>query len=169
MHNENLVFSNPAISDGRFIYDLVVQSNVLDVNSRYAYLLWCSEFGQHSIVCTKGKTLVGFVNAFRPPDRQDHLFVWQIAVDERMRGMGLGLRLLCELVDLPANRDIRFLDAHVGESNEASAKLFTSFANRKVAPMACEIGFSAADFGPECHEQEWLYRIGPFSPSSLKN
>jgi len=57
--------------------------------------------------------------------------------------------------------DVRFLEATVTPSNEASHRLFNAFAGRFGA--RCEVSpFFAADLFAEAdHEAEDLYRIGP--------
>src|SRR5690606_41582845 len=67
---------------------------------------------------------------YRPPARPEAVFVWQIGVHPRAQGQGLGRRLLLELLRRPAAADATHLEATVGVSNTASARLFQSVARR---------------------------------------
>ncbi|MGD2116620.1 MAG: GNAT family N-acetyltransferase, partial [Acidobacteriota bacterium] len=66
--------------DGGAIWRLVKDSRVLDVNSSYAYLLWCKHFGHTSVVAELDGEPAGFVTGFRPPEHPEVIFVWQVAV-----------------------------------------------------------------------------------------
>lgn len=158
-------FREPVVEDGPAIYELVRDSRVLDVNSRYVYLLWSQYFSGSSLVACDEDGLLGFVNALRVPDRPEALFVWQIAVAVRARGAGLGKALLGQLLAQPQHRQVSWLEAHVGESNQASAGLFRSIARQFGADVDVSSGLGRELFGDDGHEAERLFRIGPLDRS----
>jgi L-2,4-diaminobutyric acid acetyltransferase len=150
------------------VWQLARDSGSLDLNSPYCYLLLCSHFADTSLVAEQSGEIVGFVVAYRPPRRPDSIFVWQIAVAASHRGAGLARRLLETLVEQPAVRDVRQLEATVTPSNEASRRLFLGFARRFSAPCREEEGFAAELFptAASAHESEMLLRIGPLDRST---
>lgn len=151
--------------DAAEIWRLVKATGVLDVNSPYCYLLACEELGETCLVARDGERLAGFVVALRPPRRPDTVFVWQVAVDGSQRSRGLGRRLLRELLALPGCAGVRWLEATVTPSNDASRALFRAFARE--AGVECRVSghFAASDFPGDEHEAEDLFRIGPLDAS----
>jgi L-2,4-diaminobutyric acid acetyltransferase len=147
----------PSIDDGAAIWEIASRTGVLDVNSRYAYTLWCRDFADTSIVARLGDRVVGFVTGYRRPDAPDVLFVWQVAVDEQARGRGVAAALLDELA---ARVGCTFLETTITADNEASIALFSAFAQRHRARVDRARLFGRAELG-ESHEPEVLHRIGP--------
>ena len=89
-----VLFRSPQIDDGVRLWEIARDSKVLDLNSSYAYLLWCRDFSATSIVAEVDGRVVGFVSGYTRPSAQETLFVWQVAVDEDQRGLGVGKRLM---------------------------------------------------------------------------
>lgn len=158
-----ITFRTATLSDAGKIWQLVSDSGVLDENSRYCYLLLCRDFGDTCVVACRGSEMVGFVTAYRPPQRPDCIFIWQIGVAGAVRGQGLATRILEALLALPACRDVRVLEATVTPSNTASRRLFQSFAESLDVPCVIEQGFTAELCGDGDHEEEELFRIGPLA------
>ncbi len=153
----------PTVDDGVAIWQLVRETGVLDENSAYAYLLLCRDFARTSLVAERDSQLAGFVTAYRPPQRPQVLFIWQIGVSQSARRQGLGLRLLSELVtrcrdDASA---IDFVEATVASSNSASRRLFDALAEQLGVPLRSAEGFTEEAFPPVGHEAEPLIQIGP--------
>ncbi|OBS10252.1 diaminobutyrate acetyltransferase [Acidihalobacter prosperus] len=151
----------PKLSDGRRIWRLVRDSGVLDINSAYCYLLQCRDYADTAAVAEDADGLAGFVTGYRPPERPDVWFVWQIGVAPRARGQGLAKRLLRDV--LTRHDDLRHVEATIEPGNQASRALFASLANELSAPMLESDGFEAHHF-PDGHEPEPRIHIGPFSP-----
>lgn len=156
---------NPRREDAAAVWALVRESGALEPNTCYAYLLLCTHFAETCLVAEgAGESgLLGFVAAYRPPTDGEAVFVWQIGVAPEARGRRLASHLLDALVGLPACAGVRFLEATVGESNEASDRLFRAFARRHGVPCRVAPCFRGAHFGPLEHEDEPLYRIGPLT------
>lgn len=153
----------PKVGDAKEMARLVRESGILDVNSDYAYLLLCLHFRETCIVAEADGSAAGFTAAYCLPQEPETLFVWQIAVAAEAQGQGLASRMLDELVRRGSASDIRFVQATVTPSNEASRTLFRSLARRhdvacEVTPMFTAEMFSQADE----HEPEDLFRVGPF-------
>lgn len=132
-------------------------TEVLDLNSSYSYLLWCRDFAATSIVATAGNEPCGFVTGYMRPDEPGTLMVWQVAVDESQRGRGLAAAMLDELAHRAgADR----VETTITADNAASNRLFTRFAERHGADFDREPLFTP-DLYPDGHDTEYLYRIGP--------
>ena len=162
---EAVRFRTATLEDASRIWQLVADSGVLDLNSRYCYLLLCRDFSETCLVACQGDRVVGFVAAYLPPQRSDTVFVWQVGVSAVARRQGLAKRMLHALVGQPACRDVRYLEATVTPSNGASRRLFHSFAEELDVPCMTGQGFTAEMFGSGDHEPEDNFRIGPFDSS----
>jgi diaminobutyrate acetyltransferase len=149
----------PRMDDGPAIWRLARDCGKLDLNSSYAYLLWCRDFAATSVVARLDGDVAGFVTGYRRPQVPDTQLVWQVAVDERCRGRRIGRRMLDALMEDQAEPP-RWLETTVSPGNTASEALFASFAASRGAPLERAELFAADDF-PDGHEAEVLYRIGP--------
>lgn len=157
-----IILRPPETKDGTSFHELAKASGTLDVNSLYHYLILCRHFGQTCVAAEHQGKVAGFVTAYLPPSLPDTIFVWQVAVDETMRGRGLGRAMLASLQQRVRPLGVKYMDATITPSNQASVRLFTSVAKHLNAPFAFgETVFSAADFGKTRHEPELLFHIGP--------
>jgi L-2,4-diaminobutyric acid acetyltransferase len=155
------------VDDASSIWELVSDSQVLDVNSCYLYLLLCRDFAETCLVAENEQGLAGFLTAYRPPTRPDALFVWQIGVAPHARRQGLALRMLMHLLASPACGDVLTVEATISPSNTASRRLFESLARVLEAPLDWTDGFLPEHFGTrQTHEAEPLLRIGPLEKRS---
>ena len=158
-------FRKPRVEDGPSIYDLVNRCKPLDVNSRYLYLLQCSHFANTCAVAESDGSVQAFVSAYVLPDQPETLFVWQVAVDASLRGQGVAGKLIAELLARPHLDDIRYIEATVNPSNNASRSLFASLARKSNCEMTESMFFEAellSDGTDEgAHEAEILLRVGP--------
>jgi len=123
----------------------------------------CEHFAETCVHAEGGGRTVGFISAYRPPQRGDVIFVWQVAVAEEVRGQGLARAMLRELLARPAVCDCRYLETTVSPSNEPSRGLFHGLARECGAAITERVLFAEPDFGAEPHEAETLIRIGPFA------
>jgi L-2,4-diaminobutyric acid acetyltransferase len=164
----SLRFRSPTVEDARRVWELVVASGVLEPNSLYCYLLLCRDFAETSLVAYQDTELVAFVAAYRPPQRGDCLFVWQIGVSPKLRRQGVAGRLLQALLQEPGCRTCRYVEATVTPSNSASQRLFERLAEALGVPCERQTGFGQELFGADDgvkHEEEQLFRIGPLKAS----
>jgi L-2,4-diaminobutyric acid acetyltransferase len=148
----------PDVDDGVACWRLAVATQVLDVNSRYAYLLWFRDFAATSIVAKMNGAIVGFVSGYRRPDERRTLVVWQVAVAEQARGQGLAAAMIDALFEGVPDAD--HLETTITPDNAGSIALFLAFAKRNDAKVRRN-----ELFGPDLlgagHEPEVLFRIGP--------
>ncbi|MGH3661383.1 MAG: diaminobutyrate acetyltransferase [Micromonosporaceae bacterium] len=168
------VFESPNPSDGADLWRLARDSKTLDLNSPYTYLLCASHFADTSVVARVDGRTAGFVFGYLRPDSPDTVFVWQVAVDDAYRGRRLGVGMLQALADRLQPLGCRYLECSVTPDNTASTALFGAFARSRKAPMVNDrVLFTAAMFPPaesnptapdtNSHQEEVLFRIGPFS------
>ncbi|MEU9287439.1 diaminobutyrate acetyltransferase [Streptomyces sp. NPDC048275] len=162
---EGLRIDRPEVADGATLWRIAKDSETLDLNSSYSYLLWCRDFAGTSVVAraADGRP-VGFITAYVRPERPGTLLVWQVAVDAAYRGRGLAAALLDGLTARVAGeRGLSVVETTITPDNTASERLFTSFARRHGAPVEREVLFETGQFPDGGHDPEVLYRIGPLS------
>lgn len=155
----------PRVEDAAGVHALVRECKPLDVNSVYAYLLLCTHFADTCVVAESEGIPVGFASGYLKPADPSVIFIWQVAVSPRARGRGVGTRLLEEVLDRPACRDVRHLETTITPSNTASWVLFRSFARARRAECRETTLFRRGDFGGDGHEDEQLLRIAPLGGS----
>ncbi|MFG2682598.1 diaminobutyrate acetyltransferase [Streptomyces sp. NPDC048392] len=163
----DLQIDRPRVADGAALWRIARDSEVLDLNSSYSYLLWCRDFAATSAVARDGHGVpVGFVTGYVRPDSPDTLLVWQVAVDEAYRGRRLAASLVDGLAARVAReRGVTTVETTISPDNTASQRLFTSFAERHGARLEREVLFDTEVFPDGPHEPEVLYRIGPLPAS----
>lgn len=155
-----ILIESPSAGDGPGLWRLARDCGGLDLNSPYAYLLWCHDFSATSVVARDGDVIAGFVTGYRRPDSGETLFVWQVAVDPAYRGQRIGVRMLDGIADAMKRLGCRYMEATVTPDNVASSRMFGSFARAHGAPLARSEGFESTLF-PDNHQPEDLIRIGP--------
>ncbi|WP_020107256.1 diaminobutyrate acetyltransferase [Nocardia sp. 348MFTsu5.1] len=155
-----VAFRSPKVSDGVRLWEIARDSKVLDLNSSYAYILWCQDYAQTSVVAEVDGAVVGFVTGYLRPHLPDAVMVWQVAVDADQRGLGLAGKMLNQLMDRLEPRGITTLHTTISPDNTASQALFQGLADRREMSIRREELFSANDF-PDDHEQEDLYIVAP--------
>ena len=133
----------------------------------YCNLLQCHDFADTAIAAeTADGDLVGFISGYRPPARQDTLFVWQVAVDSRMRGQGLALKMLLALVERLRPTGVSRLETTISPGNAASEALFKKAFRLLGADYSTEVLFSRQTHFNGEHDDEIIYRAGPFTQSA---
>jgi len=156
----------PTTRDGASIHALVRDCPPLDLNSVYAYLLLCQHHAATCVLASLGGHTVGFVSAYRPPQRLDTIFVWQVAVSPLVRGSGLAKQMLAHLLGREELSDCTHLETTVSPSNLPSRRLFEALARDHSATLEESILFPESAFGSTSHEVEMLFRIGPLRPKA---
>jgi len=165
-----VMLRRPTDGDGYNLHQLVARCQPLDTNSVYCNLLQCSDFADTAIAAENAQgELVGFISGYRPPSRPDTLFVWQVAVDGSMRGQGLALRMLLALTERVAREyGVRYMETTISPDNAASQALFKRAFDKLGADCTTRTLFSRAEHFAGQHEDEVLYRAGPFTVSHLE-
>ncbi|HEY2764021.1 MAG TPA: diaminobutyrate acetyltransferase [Pseudonocardiaceae bacterium] len=162
---DGVTIAEPDSADGPHLWRLTRDSGVLDVNSSYAYLMWCRDFAGTSAVARLDGTVVGFVTGFVRPQAPDTVMVWQVAVDAQQRGRNLAGRMLHTIVDRLCRQGVCWMHTTISPGNEASIRLFTALARDRGTGIERHMLFAPEDFPdeePGDHEAEDLYVIGPF-------
>lgn len=153
----------PTIDDGPAVHALVRSCPPLDENSAYCNLLQCAHFADTCVVAVQDGAVVGWLSGYRPPEDPEAIFVWQVAVDPRARGLGLGGRMLGELLSRDACRGVRRLKTTITEGNRASWSLFGGLAERLGAPMTRAPWLLVSRHLPAGQATEHLVTVGPFA------
>lgn len=151
----------PEIADAGRIWEIAATSGELDLNSSYAYLMWCRDHWETSVVAEIDGETVGFVTGYIRPNAPLTLFVWQVAVDAEFRGRGIGLAMLGGLVDRLRGRSVTMVETTITRDNAGSIAMFSALARNRGARIGRRPLFEPEDF-PDGHDAEELYIIGPF-------
>lgn len=117
----------PDATDGAAIWELVKECKPLDENSMYCNLVQAEHFRDTCIVAELDGDIVGWISGHMIPD-QDALFVWQVAVSSKARGLGLGKKMLLDLIERDACDGATHLRTTITRDNDASWGLFRGFA-----------------------------------------
>jgi L-2,4-diaminobutyric acid acetyltransferase len=132
---DEFIFRSPLPYDGKHLYKLAIESNSLDVNSEYAYILLGCHFQESCAVVEHKKKIIGFASGYYLPSakvasgiREESLFIWQIAISHEYRRLGLAKKLVLELLRRPSSQTISAIRASVTSLDSASAKLFRKLA-----------------------------------------
>ena len=157
----------PQASDGFKIHQLIASSPPLDLNSVYSYYLLSEHFRDTCVVAEYRGKIAGFISAYHPPERKSTLFVWQVVVDQTLRGQKIAGRMLNALLQRFEPCDLRYVEATVNPSNTASRRLFERLAIERGTALEEEIFLDAAAFGSDGdHESEILLRVPLNTPNS---
>lgn len=155
----NAKLRRPRATDGKTLWRMAQDSGSLDLNSPYAYILWADQFAATSVIAEVDGEPAGFITAHRVPGREHVLFVWQVAVMESFRGLGLAGRMLDELV--ARSSEITAVEVTVTHSNIPSRKLFQALAQRHGCTCTETPHYESEHFPGAGHEPEPLLHIGP--------
>ncbi len=149
------------LGDGAAMWQFVADHGGLELNTAYAYMVLADDFTDTCVVAEQDDVLAGFVLGYRPPNRPDTLFVWQVGVAPSHRGQGLARRMILELLERNAP-EVRFLESTVTPSNTASRRLFRSVAEARGTTCHVSEYLTEGLFPEPGHEPEEKFRIGPF-------
>ena len=155
----------PSANDGASVFRLINQCPPLDTNSMYCNLLQCTHFSDTSVAATEADSsseeLLGFISGYLIPERNNTLFIWQVAVSEEARGMGLASNMLQHILDRPQCAHVKYLETTITESNKASWALFKSLSSKLHTSLEKSIMFDRDDHLGGDHDTEFLARLGP--------
>lgn len=152
----------PTADDGADVWDLVAACPPLDRNSMYCNLLQCTDFAETCILAERSGRALGWVSGYCPPNDESTLFIWQVAVHEDARGLGLAKAMILSLLDRPACRGVEYMKTTITPENQASWALFESVAGALQAEIERRAHFDAKTHFRGRHDTEHLVTIGPF-------
>ena len=153
----------PTLSDGMDVYRLVERCPPLDANSSYCNILQCGHFAQTSVAAEMNGEIVGFISAYKKPEQENTLFVWQVAVDEKARGLGLASNMLMHILQRPQCQGVNRLETTITEDNKGSWALFERLAKTLSTDLNSSIWLEKQKHFDGQHESEALVVIGPFT------
>lgn len=125
-------------------------------------------FADTCVVAEEGGEPVGFIVGFAMPPRPESVFVWQVTSAASQRGKGLATLMMGELLRTHAKDGGSYLEATVTPSNTASQRLFRGVAKKLGVPCEETLEFRRDHFPDNDHEEEMLFRIGPFSATDVE-
>lgn len=157
--DREILFRKPMANDGESIHRLISKSPPLDTNSVYNYYLLCHHFADTCMVAEFQGEIVGFISAYFPPNEPGNLFIWQVAVDENLRGQNLASMMIGCLLSRPECNHAEKLTATVNPSNDASRGLFEKYCQSIDSNIIESEFISESDFGDQTHESEILLSI----------
>ena len=160
--SQDIVLRPPVLEDGMAVYRLIEQCPPLDINSSYCNFLQCGHFSATSVAADLEQKLAGFISGYIIPERPDTLFIWQVAVAEQARGMGLASRMLKHILDRPACSSVCYLETTITADNQASWSLFKGLARKLSANFDSAPWLDKDVHFDGQHQSEALVRIGPF-------
>ncbi len=161
MNTLKIIIKKPGKYFSKSIFKLVKDTKILDVNSEYLYLLQTIHFRDTCSIAVINDEVVGFVSGYKIPESAETLFIWQMAVDEKVRGQGLAKKLMKNILTREENSDIKYIHTTVSPSNKSSVRAFEKLAEELNTGMKAMSFFEKDDFINQ-HEEEVLYEIGPF-------
>ncbi|MDA7430567.1 diaminobutyrate acetyltransferase [Primorskyibacter aestuariivivens] len=149
----------PRSEDGAAIWELVRACKPLDENSMYCNLIQCDHFADTCVVAELKGEVVGWISAYVMPNDPETLFVWQVAVSEKARGMGLGTLMLKSILDRAECDDVERIQTTITSDNEASWALFRKFGKTQGTGLDVQPYYTQALHFQNRHETENLVTI----------
>ncbi|RBI73953.1 diaminobutyrate acetyltransferase [Roseovarius sp. TE539] len=157
--NSKLTFGKPRREDGAGIWALISSCQPLDENSMYCNLIQCDHFRDTCVLAELDGEIVGWVSAYLMPDDPETLFVWQVAVSEKARGRGLGIRMLDHIIERENCAEVRRLQTTITIDNDASWALFSRFGKSRNARLRNQPYFMREDHFDGQHATEHMVTI----------
>lgn len=157
----------PDATDGAAIWELVKDCKPLDENSMYCNLVQADHFRETCVIAELDGCVVGWISGHMIPD-QDALFVWQVAVSEKARGLGLAKSMLLELIERDVCDAATHLKTTITRDNDASWALFRGFA-RSIGGTLTDVPHFKRDTHFEGrHDTEYMVSISLPKVGDLK-
>jgi L-2,4-diaminobutyric acid acetyltransferase len=164
---EKINLKVPQSGLGSMVHKLIAECPPLDQNSMYCNLLQTHHFAGTSVAAIYQSQLVGFISGYILPEKPDTLFVWQVAVHPKARGIGLASKMLSHLLQRPASIHVQNLETSITPTNKGSWKLFERLARELDAPLEKTVLFDRFQHLNDEHDTEHLVQIGPFTKESV--
>lgn len=164
---DDITIREPKIDDTGDVYDLIGRCAPLDQNSIYCNMLQVYHFKQTSTVAEgpDGKVW-GFVSGYSVPERPRTLFVWQVAVSQKARGMGLGKEMIYDI--FRRNNDLFYIQATVNRENGPSWGMFKKISKDLDSEINLKLLLTKEEHFADEQDDEILIEIGPINPKLLQ-
>lgn len=141
--HDDVQFRKPDAEDGAGIWELIGACKPLDENSMYCNLIQCDHFRDTCILAELDGVPVGWISGYVLPGDAEAFFVWQVAVSEKARGLGLATRMLEQLLARDECQSVTRMQTTITKDNDASWALFRSFANAQDAELDHDVHFES--------------------------
>jgi len=155
------------VQDGAGMWEVARDTETLDLNSSYLYLLLARDFADTCVIAEHQGKVIGFASGYRRPRHPEVIFLWQVGIHPAWQGQGLGKRLVGAFLRQPGADRASMLETTITPSNEPSRGLFESIARELDTDCQVSTCFAADDFPDAGHSAENLFRIGPYRPAAL--
>ena len=153
-----LTLRKPDPTDGAAVWELVRDCKPLDENSMYCNLVQAEHFRDTCVVADLDGDVVGWISGHMIPN-EDALFIWQVAVSPRARGLGLGRKMLAHLVERDECADATRLNTTITRDNGASWALFRSLARAVGGELSDDPHFTRHEHFDGRHATEHMVTI----------
>lgn len=167
--SQNIDLRVPVLEDGMAVFRLIQRCPPLDTNSSYCNFLQCGHFFNTSVAAHLEGSLVGFTSGYIVPERPDTLFIWQVAIDQPARGLGLSSQMLKHILHRPECGGISFIETTITQDNKPSWGLFKSLAKKLGANIQSATWLDKQVHFDNQHDSELLVRIGPFNLAQTRD
>ena len=154
-----VAFRKPDPEDGAAIWELIAACKPLDENSMYCNLIQCDHFRDTCILAELDGAPVGWISGYVLPTDAETFFVWQVAVSERARGLGLAKRMLEKLLARDVCGAVTKMQTTITKDNDASWALFRSFADAQDGELNHEAHFESDAHFQGAHDTEHMVTI----------
>lgn len=164
----DVTIREPVIDDTADVYDLIGRCAPLDQNSIYCNMLQVYHFRRTSTMAIgpDGQTW-GFVSGYTIPAEPRTLFIWQVAVSAKARGLGLGKEMIYDIFRRDENRDLEFLQSTITRENGASWAMFKKIARELDSPIELKLLLTKEEHFDGEQDDEILIELGPFDRNLL--
>ena len=162
LSSSQLHLDYPKLSEVSDIFNLISSSKKLDNNSNYLYLLLCHHYSDTCSIAKINNKIVGFTSSYILPKRMDTLFIWQVVVNENFRNQGIALKMLIDILNREACKDIDHINVTVSPFNKPSRALFKALAIELGANIKEQTLFKKEHF-IDNHDDENLLIISPLT------
>ncbi len=129
-----ITLRHPTKDDAQAMLDVVLETNKessqggLDIYALKSYQRMCDTFAETSLVATIDDKVVGFMTGFLMPNTPEpELFVWQVGVDPKDQGNGIGPMLLRTIVE---QASIKSFVTTIEGDNKPSQNAFAKLARK---------------------------------------
>ncbi|MGM0585721.1 MAG: diaminobutyrate acetyltransferase [Pseudomonadota bacterium] len=167
-NEDGLILRAPTPEDGADVWELIRDSGPLDENSLYCNLVQCEHFADTCVIAELEGEIVGWVSGLIPPQEPETLFIWQVAVSRKARGMGVARRMLEHLLARPSCEDVTQIKTTITADNEASWALFNSFADKLDATLERDAHYEKEEHFAGRHDTEYMVTIADFEASKAR-
>lgn len=166
---KTITLRTPLLEDGMSVFRLIQRCPPLDTNSSYCNLLQCGHFSNSSVAACQGNELLGFISGYPLVERPDTLFIWQVAVDEQARGLGLASHMLMHILERSTSRGYQYIETTITADNQPSWALFKRLAKQLGAEFQSAPWMDKQTHFDGLHDSESLIRIGPFNLENTRD